>query len=162
MEGKISIYNQPDRGEKISNKLKGRNCWLWRIRNIIYKNCLYCLKDFTTTPFRKNNHHFCNNECKINFYKFNKKWVARFNPLACEIIEQYGIDNGYNFQHALNGGEYYIKELKFWLDGYDKNKNVVIEYMEKHHNRPKQVIKDKIREEKITNLLKCKFIKIYE
>jgi hypothetical protein len=36
-----------------------------------------------------------------------------FNPQACKIIEEYGKMNGYNFQHALNGGEFHIKELGY-------------------------------------------------
>ena len=56
-----------------------------------------------------------------------------YNIEACKIIEEYGKENGYNLQHAENGGEYYIKELGYFLDGYDKNKNVVIEYYERHH-----------------------------
>lgn len=149
-----------ERNEKISSKLKGRNCWVWRKREIIIKSCLYCLKEFRTTPFRNKNHHFCNNECKVGYYKQNKKWIARFNPIACQIIEEYGKEHGYNFQHALNGGEYYIKELKYWLDGYDEEKNVVIEYMEKHHKLTKE--KDIKRKELIIKFLNCKFIEIYE
>jgi hypothetical protein len=84
-----------------------------------------------------------------------------FNPKACEIIEEYGKQNEYDFQHALNGGEFYIKELGYWVDGYDKLKNIVIEYQEKHHLTPKWVEKDKRRREEIINALNCKFIYIY-
>jgi hypothetical protein len=35
----------------------------------------------------------------------------------------------------MNGGEYYIKELGYWLDAYDKCKNIAVEYDEKWHNR---------------------------
>jgi len=84
-----------------------------------------------------------------------------FNPKACYIIEKYGENNGYNFQHALNGGEFYIKELGYWVDGYDKEKNVVIEYQEKHHLHPKHIEKDKRRKEEIIKILKCKFIYVY-
>jgi hypothetical protein len=84
-----------------------------------------------------------------------------FNPQACKIIEEYGKMNGYNFQHALNGGEFHIKELGYWIDGYDINKNVVIEYYEKHHLTPKWKEKDKKRMKNIIETLKCKFIIIY-
>jgi hypothetical protein len=56
--------------------------------------------------------------------------TPNFNPKACEIIDAYGKEHGYNFQHALNGGEYHIKELGYFVDGYDKEKNTVIEYLE--------------------------------
>lgn len=84
-----------------------------------------------------------------------------FNIHACSIIEEYGKMNGYNFQHALNGGEFHIKELGYWVDGYDIDKNVVIEYYEKHHLIPKQEIKDKKRMENIIKTLNCKFIIVY-
>ena len=56
-----------------------------------------------------------------------------YNPKSIPIIEEYGKANGYNFQHAENGGEFYIKTLGYWVDGYDKTQNVVIEYYEKAH-----------------------------
>ena len=55
------------------------------------------------------------------------------NPKSIPIIEEFGKANGYNFQHAENGGEFYIKTLGYWVDGYDKTQNVVIEYYEKAH-----------------------------
>jgi hypothetical protein len=84
-----------------------------------------------------------------------------FNIEACRIIDVYGKENGYNFRYALNGGEYHIKELGYWVDGYDEEKNVVIEYQEKHHLTPKWIEKDKKRKERIIEILKCKFIYIY-
>lgn len=65
-----------------------------------------------------------------------------------------------DLQHAENGGELYIKELGYWVDGYSKEKNTVIEYYEKRHL--KQIEKDKQRKQEIMNLLNCKFIEIKE
>lgn len=85
-----------------------------------------------------------------------------YNPLACKLIEEYGKEHGYNFQHAENGGEYRIRELGYWVDGYDKEKNVVIEIDEKFHFDIYGNLKerDKIRQKEITDFLKCKFIRI--
>ena len=55
--------------------------------------------------------------------------------------------------------KYYIKELGYWVDGYDKENNVVYEYDEKYHRSEKQVIKDKNRQQEITKILKCSFIR---
>jgi hypothetical protein len=88
------------------------------------------------------------------------KISPNYNPIACKIIDEYGKKNGYNFQHAENGGEYHIKELGYWVDGYDKEKNVVIEYYENKHNRYKE--RDEKRKQEIKKLLKCKFIEIKE
>ena len=78
------------------------------------------------------------------------------------LIEEYGKKNGYNFRHALNGGEYYIKEIGYWVDGYDKEKNVVIEVDEPHHFKSDGTLqeKDLIRQKEIEDFLKCKFIRI--
>jgi hypothetical protein len=89
-------------------------------------------------------------------------YIANFNISACLLIEEYAKKNGYNFQHALNGGEYYVEELGYWLDGYDKEKNVVIEIDEDHHfdNNGNLKRKDIYRQKKIEKLLKCKFIRL--
>jgi len=100
---------------------------------------------------------------RISKQKFNGGQVyPRYNIEACKHIDEYGKQHGYNFQHAENGGEFYIKELGYWVDGYDKKKNVVIEYDEPHHfNENGQLKKEDIeRQILIENHLGCKFIRI--
>lgn len=95
--------------------------------------------------------------------RMEKLWgqvTPNYNPRACKLIDEYGKLHGYKFQHAENGGEFHIVELGYWVDGYDKEKNVVIEVDEKHHKKQKQLEKDKQRQEEITNLLQCKFIRM--
>jgi hypothetical protein len=82
----------------------------------------------------------------------------RYNPIACNAIDEYGKLHGYKFQHAENGGEFYIKELGYWVDGYDKEKNTVIEYYEPYHDKPLNKIRDEKRQEEIINFLNCNFI----
>jgi len=62
----------------------------------------------------------------------------------------------------MNGGEYYIKELGCWLDGYDKVNNVAYEYDEKYHFDKDGNLKEKDikRQKEIEKILKCKFIRI--
>jgi hypothetical protein len=81
----------------------------------------------------------------------------RYNPDACKVIDEYGKLHGYNFQHAENGGEFYIKELGYWVDGYDKEKNTVIEYYESYHHDEKRE-RDVRRQKEIVEHLKCNFI----
>lgn len=85
-----------------------------------------------------------------------------YNPEGCRLIDEYGKENGYNFQHAENGGEFRIKELGYWVDGYDEEKNIVIEIDESFHfdsegNLSKRDIE---RQTEIEDFLKCKFIRI--
>jgi hypothetical protein len=85
-----------------------------------------------------------------------------FNPKACKIIDEYGKNNGYKFQHALNGGE--LSVIGYLVDGYDKEKNVVFEYDERHHfdSSGKLKSKDFNRMNEIKNQLKCKFFRYNE
>jgi len=85
-----------------------------------------------------------------------------YNPNACEIIDEYGKEHDYNFQHAMNGGEFRISDLGYWVDGYDKDKNTVIEINEPSHYTPDNKLneRDKIREQEIIEYLDCKFIRI--
>ncbi len=91
------------------------------------------------------------------------KCSPNYNPKACKLIEEYGKQHGYNFQHAENGGEFHIKELGYWVDGYDKEKNVVIEYDEpKHYRNGNLRVRDLERQKAIENVLGCVFIRIGE
>lgn len=85
-----------------------------------------------------------------------------YSPEACRLIDEYGKQNGYNFQHAETRGEFHIKELGFWVDGYDAKKNVVIEVDESRHytNSGKLKKKDVERQKEITEHLGCTFIRI--
>ena len=85
-----------------------------------------------------------------------------FNPDACKEIDEYGKTHGYEFQHALNGGEHYIKELGYWIDGYDIKKNVVIEYYENNHWHRRNKQKDIDRCNEIVHHLGCNFIILRE
>ena len=83
-----------------------------------------------------------------------------FNRNACKMFDEISLNEGIHIQHAMNGGECYIKELGYWLDGYDSINNVVYEFDERHHKYQKE--KDLIRQKEIENYLKCKFIRIKE
>jgi hypothetical protein len=91
-----------------------------------------------------------------------KNIVPNYNINSISIIEQYGKENGYNFQHAENGGEFFVNGLGYYLDGYDVNKKVAIEIDESHHfdKNGKLGKKDIERQTKIEEFLGCKFIRI--
>jgi hypothetical protein len=88
--------------------------------------------------------------------------VPTYNIDSIKIIEEYGNKNGYNFLHAENGGEFYIKELGYWLDAYDVEQNVVLEVYERHHYNSDGSIREKdiLREKEVINALGCKFVRI--
>lgn len=90
-------------------------------------------------------------------------WKPTYNKSSIPIIEVLAIELGItDLQHAENGGEFYIKELGYWVDGYSVEKNIVIEYDEKHHfdKNGELYEKDKQRQLEIEEYLGCTFIRI--
>lgn len=99
------------------------------------------------------------NQISRDYFDGNQT-IPNWNRIACQKIDEYGKQYGYDFQHAMNGGEFFIKDLGYFVDGYDKEKNTVIEYYERYHDR--QVRKDFEREIEICNYLNCDFIILWE
>lgn len=99
---------------------------------------------------------------RISKQKFNGgQVIPSYNISSISIIETKAKELGIaDLQHAENGGEFHIKELGYFVDGYSKEKNIVIEYYEKHHQRQKE--KDERRQKEIEEFLCCKFIIIKE
>ena len=95
-------------------------------------------------------------ERMINGYQI----TPNYNPKSCKIFDEISLKENIHIQHAMNGGEFRVKELGYWLDGYDEKNNVVYEYDEKYHKY--QTEKDKIRQKEIEDILNCKFIRIKE
>lgn len=84
-----------------------------------------------------------------------------YNPNSIPIIEQYGRENGYTFQHAENGGEYQVPNTTFFVDGYDVENNIVIEYDEPHHFKNGELHpKDLWRMNLIISKINCIFVRI--
>lgn len=85
-----------------------------------------------------------------------------YNTNACEHFDKLIKETGCHIQHALNGGEFYIEKLGYWVDGYDKENNVVYEWDERQHFNKDGTLKDKdiLRENEIKTFLNCKFIRI--
>lgn len=81
-----------------------------------------------------------------------------YNKDACRLFDEINRELGWNGQHAENGGEFYIDG--YWLDYYEPTQNVVIEFDEERHNIPSVKEKDRIKQEHVVNLLKCKFVRI--
>ena len=86
---------------------------------------------------------------------YNRNSIAILEAKAAEL----GIED---LQHAENGGEF--KVAGYFVDGYSKEHNLVIEYDEPFHYDWKGQLreKDKRREIDIKNVLNCKFIRIKE
>lgn len=100
---------------------------------------------------------------RLQWYNMHgdRKNGPSFNRRGCEVFDIIMERENVNIQHALNGGEFFIKELGYWVDGYDAENNVVYEYDEKFHFRYGELKEEDVRRQKeIEELLKCKFIRI--
>ena len=88
--------------------------------------------------------------------------APRYNPNACKYFDRLNKKRGWNIQHAKNGGE--VEVCGYFVDGYDKKKNIVIEYDEnKHYNINGELRKKDIdRMNEICNNLKCRFYRVDE
>jgi len=150
--------------------------------------CLNCNKSMEVIPAAKNK-KYCSRICYSEYKRNNnliyfpseetrKKlrlslitaWQKRtgqqypcYNPLAIPILEAKAKELGItDLMHAENGGEYYIKELGYWVDGYSPEKNIAFEYDELgHFNKDGEyTIRDIRRQTEIEKYLGCKFIRI--
>jgi len=90
-----------------------------------------------------------------------------YNPDGCKIIDEFSKEIGYEFMHAENGGEYYFKELGYWVDGFNEEYVHIIEIDESFHFNSdgnlseRDVLRQKEIEEYCNKKFgKCKFTRI--
>jgi len=160
---KISVHSK-ERGNKISKKLTNKK---FSKEHIIKLSESHANVANENNPFYNKSH---TNEAKnkmrisaierIRLNKFeNNQIVPFYNKRGCEYFNNLMKINNCFIQHAENGGEFYIKKLGYFVDGYDEKNNIVYEWDEKRHfQKGKLIERDIIRENEITNLLKCDFI----
>ena len=92
--------------------------------------------------------------------EFIKKYgaVPSFNVAACHLFDEINREMGWSGIHALSGGEQYVDG--YWVDFYEPNENIVIEFDEYYHKARKE--KDALRQKKIVEILGCRFFRIEE
>lgn len=85
-----------------------------------------------------------------------------FNKTACLYLDELSLNNGWNLQHALNGGERVI--YGYSVDGYDVDKNIIVEYDEPRHYDKNGNLKPKDikRMKRIIDHTKCEFYRYNE
>lgn len=83
----------------------------------------------------------------------HSKWIkVRTDKGQLELIEKW---NRLGFKFEPNYQIHTDTDL-FYVDGYDKEHNVVLEYDSKYHNKPYQQQKDLVRQQKIISILNPK------
>jgi len=84
---------------------------------------------------------------------YHSKWIKVRTDLGqLELLEKWN-KLGFNFEPNY---QIHINTDLFYIDGYDKERNVIIEYDSSYHNKPHQKRKDLIRQQKIIDILKPK------
>ena len=141
-----------DKSKKHSTRMSGRNNPMFNV---------HLTGRTFTTEHRKNLRLSTIKRISVNM-KDGYQLVPAFNKEACLLFDRISVSNNIFIQHAMNGGEYFIKDLGFWVDGYDKNNNIVYEFDEKRHFDVDGNLseKDINREIEIVKKLNCKFIRI--
>ena len=95
----------------------------------------------------------------LNSLPVNKR-RANYNPNAIPILEQIAKEHDWNIQHAMNGGEFYTG-IGYFVDAYDKEKNIVLEYDEPVHyvDVENNVLREKDlkRQQEIIEHLHCEY-----
>lgn len=102
-----------------------------------------------------NEHRLSLREARIEWLKNNDFVFPTFNKSACEYLDNLNKERGWELQHALSGGEYLVSG--YWVDGYDKKRNIVVEYDEPFHKKPSRAFKDNKRMKEIKRCLQCSF-----
>lgn len=105
------------------------------------------------------------NNVKQNWKMFIEKHgrsagKPRYNKAACMYFDKLNELMGWEGQHAEFGGEKQIG--KYFVDFYEPNKNIVVEYDEPSHEKPSIKEKDIIRQNYIIKELNCKFYRYSE
>ena len=104
-------------------------------------------------------------ESAMEYLKKNKDITCpRYNQKSINYIQNLNEEKGWNLQHAENGGEYQV--CGYYVDGYDKERNIVFEYDEPRHYKDvdNSILKDKDfeRQNVIKNELNCEFYRYNE
>lgn len=129
-----------------------RNRKYKNIENDYYKTCKKCRKILKYSSRRNliraiKGNGLCR---RCNGKYTDKSGNVGYNFIACQFIDDLNKKMGWKLQHALNGGECLI--CGYFVDGYDKERNIVFEYDEEYHKRcAKQKDKDLIRQKRILN-----------
>lgn len=96
----------------------------------------------------------------MNYLKEMKNVTCpRYNIRSIQYMNLLNEERGWNLQHAENGGE--VEICGFYVDGYDKERNIVFEYDEPRHytdvNNSILYKKDVERQNVIVQKLNCEF-----
>lgn len=181
----ISVSSE--RKEKQRNTLAKRlpNDWYWYGKKLSEEHCeniaktkrgrklslkhIEIIRNVNAgNTYAKGIKHTDETRCKLRIARANyamrnagTRICPAFNEIACDYFEWVNKWNGWNGRYATNGGEYFVKELGYFVDYYEPVENIVIEWDEPRHYKGDVLIeKDVYRMKQIKDHLKCRFFRI--
>lgn len=110
-------------------------------------------------------HHSDITKCKMRisaakYLQTIRDTPCRYNKSSIAILEEIAKEHEWNIQHAENGGEFYTG-IGYFVDAYDKEKNIVLEYDEPIHyiDVENNILREKdlIRQKNIIDHLHCEY-----
>lgn len=66
-----------------------------------------------------------------------------YNETSCIFFKQFDEDFGTQGQYATNGGEYYVKELGYWVDYINFELKLIMEWDEREHYNAEGSLKER-------------------
>lgn len=123
------------------------------------------IQNGTVIPSWKGRHHTSETKKKMQLsacqYLLNiNKHPCRYNKKSILFFDNLSKERGWNLQHAENGGEFYTG-IGYFVDAYDREKNIVVEYDEPRHyiDVEHNVLKEKDlkRQKEIIEHLHCEY-----
>jgi hypothetical protein len=70
---------------------------------------------------------------QISYLKSTCGIMPTFNKSACEFFEKFDLTHDTSGRYATNSGEFYIKELGYWVDYINFDLKLIIEWNENKH-----------------------------
>jgi hypothetical protein len=80
-------------------------------------------------------------------FRIRGKIKTSYNPDACKLFDIINEELKWDGKHALNDGE--VQIAGYWVDFYEETVKLIIEYDEKHHERPSSKDRDLKRQQTI-------------
>ena len=126
-------------GEKtINTRIKRNNLYENRNQTKYSRRKMSLLHRGKNNPFYGKKHTIeTRRKLRLNTIKYIEKikggkMFPLYNKKSCEYFKKMELENKWNGYYATKNGEYFIKNLGYWVDYYEPIKNVVIEFVNKN------------------------------
>lgn len=172
LKGSLNPACKPENREKISKSLKGVNTWSkGNQRSKGHKHTIETRRLISKTHKGKILSDEHKNKIKQSKRRLKVKeilerskngYINNIGKHETEYFKNLEKENGWNgIFYGKYNQQYIIENLGYFVDYYEPNKNIVVEYDEPYHYDVEEnlKLKDQQRMNEIKNLLDCKFLR---